>query len=64
MRNKTRFIGFMEAHDHDDASDGAWFQMLCDAGDERLKEFPEHRKDGNDMAHRYLRYTQRGEEKS
>ena len=57
MKNKHEFIGWMELHDTPDAPDGAWFQMLCDAGEEWLIVHPEKGKDGNDMAHRYLNMT-------
>ena len=49
------FMGFMAAHDCDQLSDGAWFQMLEDAA----KSFCEVRKLGgicpNDLAHFYIR---------
>lgn len=57
MKNKEEFIGFMAAYDDDDLPDGAWFAKLESAGELWLKSHPEKKADGNDLAHRYLKFT-------
>ena len=55
MKHDAAFYGFMQAYDDDSAPEGAWFAILESAGEEWLKMHPEKGKDGNDLAHRYLR---------
>lgn len=54
QKHLAEFIGFMEAHDFDEMSDGAWFATLETAAYQFMKE-KKIRGCNNDAAHQYLR---------
>lgn len=47
------FIGFMDAHDHDELPDGAWFAVLETAAESFLTT-NKIRGDANDAVHQWL----------
>lgn len=57
---RDEFIGYMDAHNDDDLSHGAWFAMLEQAAHDFMRKHKLVRggKDGNDGAHFYLELKQ------
>ncbi|MGL4641290.1 MAG: hypothetical protein ACRCVX_16385 [Shewanella sp.] len=52
-KHADAFIAHMEAHNHEDLPDGAWFQCLEDAAEEFMKE-NKIKGCANSAAHEYL----------
>lgn len=50
---KYEFVGWMDTHDCDDLSDGAWMQVLTDAAEEFIKEHKLN-ADAHDSMMKYL----------
>lgn len=58
---RLEFLGYMDAHNDPDASDGAWFTLLEQAADWFLQE---HQLPGcyNSAVHQYLRWVAEDEQ--
>lgn len=53
LRFIEEFKSYMDAHDNDDLSDGAWFQMLEDAAQQFMNMY-NIKGSANDAAHQYI----------
>lgn len=50
---RDEFIAYMDAHDHDDLPDGAWFAVLGEAADRFIREH-RLRGDSDDAVLQYI----------
>jgi hypothetical protein len=53
---KDEFIGWMEAFDNDDLSDGAWFCVLEEGAEKFMKKFKIKSDDTNSAVHQLLNW--------
>jgi hypothetical protein len=55
VRLRPSFFAFMDAHDHDDMPDGAWFATLETAAQQFIDKHKLRFACNNSAAHQYLR---------